>query len=186
MTMKRWLLISLSLLCPLAHAENQPLEKSAYFAFADREYIFTIEIVEPGVPILNFVSMTDKDINLLAKNIRLALENRTITANVISIEAGDFQQPIARSALTMHPRSSFGVRIDGDLGPIKELFGATIRLGVEDFKLVPLKSYDFEALVQKVNRINLESPDFSEDLQVLRLQTLGTRSPARKGSNANQ
>jgi hypothetical protein len=186
MKMKRWLFLGFSLLYSLAHAENQPLEKSSCFAFADREYIFTIEIADPGVLILNFVSMTDKDAGLLAKNIRLTLENRTTTAKLLSIEAGDFQQPMVRSALTMRPRSSFGVRIEGDFGQIKELFGATIRVGAEDFKLIPLKSYDFEALVQKVNRINLESPDFREDWQVLRLQPLGTRSPARNGSGPNQ
>jgi hypothetical protein len=186
MRMKLGKLLGFFLLCQLAHAENSPLEKSAYFAFADRDYIFTIEMVEPGVPILNFVSMADKDINLLAKNIRLTLPNRKAVAKVLSIEAGDFQQPMIRSSLTMHPRSSFGFRIDGDFGDAKELYGATIQLGGEDFKLVPLRSYDFEALVQKVNRLNLDSPDFNDDWRVLRLQLLGTRSPARKGSGTNQ
>jgi hypothetical protein len=184
--MKLWLCLSFSLLCLTVHAENPPLEKSACFAFADHDYIFTIEIVKPGVPILNFVSMADADIGLLAKNIRLTFENRTAVARVLAIEAGDFQHPIDRLSLTMHPRSSFGVRMDGDFDQVKELLGATIRLGAEDFKLAPLNSNDFEALVQKVNRLNLRSPDFSEDWRVLRLQPLGTRSPARKGSGADR
>jgi hypothetical protein len=183
--MKLWPFLSFSLLCLNVYAENAPLEKSACFAFADREYIFTIEIVKPGVPILNFVSMADRDVNLLAKNIRLTFENRAAVARVLAIEAGDFQQPIDRLSLTMHPRSSFGVRMDGDFDRVKELLGATIRLGAEDFKLVPLNGNDFEALVQKVNRLNLRSPDFSEDWRVLRLQPLGTRSPARKGSGTD-
>lgn len=182
MKMGLWLFPSFSLLCHFVYAENPPLEKSACFAFANHDYIFTIEIVKPGVPILNFVSMANSDINLPAKNIRLTFENRTAVARVFAIEAGDFQQPVDRLSLTMHPRSSFGVRLDGDFDQAKELSGATIRLGAEDFKLVPLNSKDFEALVQKVNRLNLRSPDFSEDWRVLRLQTMGTRSPAGKGS----
>jgi hypothetical protein len=161
-------------------AENQPLEKSSYFAFADHDYIFTIEVVKPGVPLLNFVSMTDQDIRLLAKNVRLTLENRKAAARLFVIEAGDFQQPMAVASLTIHPRSSFGFRIDGDFGDAKELFGVTIRLGAEDFKLAPLKSFDFENLVLKVNRLNLESPDFNDDWRVLRLELLGSRSPAHK------
>jgi hypothetical protein len=183
--MKSWLLLISSLIYSLANAGDPPLEKSAYFAFADRDYIFTIEVIDPGVPILNFVSMTDKDINLLAKNIRLTLENRKAVAKVLSVESGDFQQPMVLSSLTMHPRSSFGVRIDGDFDKAKEIYGAVIRLGAEDFKLVPLAGFDFEALAKKVNRLNLESPDFSEDLRVLRLERMGSRSPVRKSSGTD-
>lgn len=46
------------------------LEKSAYFAFVDRDYIFTVEIIQPGVALLNFVSMTDVPQPLLAKQVR--------------------------------------------------------------------------------------------------------------------
>jgi hypothetical protein len=184
--MKLWLFFGFFLIYPLAHAENPPLEKSAWFAFADPEYIFTIEIVKPGVPLLNFVSMADKDISLFAKNIRLKIENRTAVASVLAIETGDFQQPIDRLSLTVHPRSSFGVRMDGDFDRAKELSGATIRLGAEDFKLIPLSRDDFEALALKVNRLNLRSPDFSEDWRVLRLHPMGTRSAARKSSGADR
>ncbi len=59
---------------------NRPLEKSAWFAFVDRDYIFTVEIVKPGVPLLNFVSMTDEDAKLQAKNVRFTLENRKAAA----------------------------------------------------------------------------------------------------------
>ena len=50
--------------------EEQPLEKSAYFAYVDREFIFTVEVVKPGIPILNFVSMVDREEKLRPKNIR--------------------------------------------------------------------------------------------------------------------
>jgi hypothetical protein len=155
-----------------------PLEKSAYFAFVDHDYIFTIEFVNPGVPLLNFVSMTDADSKIFSKNIQLILENRKASVKLFSIETGDSKQPLATAILTIHPRSSFGVRITGDFGNAQEALGATIRLGDEDLKLAPLTNFDFEVLVSKVNRINLGSPDFSEDWQMLRLSKLGTRSPS--------
>jgi hypothetical protein len=165
---------------PQTPAENQTLEKSAYFAFLDRDYIFTIEIVKPGVVLLNFVSMADQDISLRAKNVRLALENRKVTGRLFVVDTGDFKQPMVVSSLVIHPRSSFGVRIEGDFGAAKELFGVTIQLGAEDLKLVPLTNFAFEGLVLKVNNLNLGSPDFNEDRRVLRLEMLGSRSPARK------
>jgi len=160
--------------------EKQPLEKSAYFAFVGRDYIFTIEVVKPGIPILNFVSMTEQDIRLSAKNVRLTLGNRKAPVSLFAVESGDFQKAMVVPSLTIHPRSSFGVRLDGNFGKAEELYGATIGLGVEDLKLAPLTIFGFESLVLKVNNLNLGSPDFREDWQTLRLEVLGSRSPARR------
>jgi hypothetical protein len=156
------------------------MEKSAYLAFVDRDYIFTLEVVKPGVPLFNFVSMADKDYNLLAKNVRISLENRKVPGKFFMVDTGDPKEPMIVPSVRMRARSSFGVRLDGELGQEKELFGATVRVGDEDLKLVPLASFDFENLVLKVNRINLESPDFREDWTVLKLDLIGTRGPAAR------
>ncbi len=161
-------------------AENKPLDKSAYFAFVDREYIFTVEVVKPGVPLLNFVCMGDKQSNLLAKDIRVALENRRVPGRLFIVDTGDPKEPLTTPTLRIKPRSSFGVRLDGEFGDAREFYGVTTRLGAEDFKLVPLTSFEFENLALKINRLNLGSPDFSDDWRVLKIETLGTRVPARK------
>jgi hypothetical protein len=160
--------------------ETQPLQKSAFFAFVDRDYIFTIELVKPGVPLLNFVSTTNEEARIYARDIRLALENRKVAAKLLTVETGDSQYPMSIASIAVHPRSSFAVRINGDFGNASQFYGATLRIGNEDFQLVPLSSFDFEALVLKVNRLNLGSPDFRDDWRVLRLEPLGNRSPARK------
>jgi hypothetical protein len=160
--------------------EKKPLEKSSYFAFVDRDYIFTIEVVKPGVPLLNFISMSDEENRIYAKDIRLTLDNRKSVAKLLSVETGEFQQPMSVASIAVHPRSSFGVRIDGDFGNAQQLYGATLRLGNEDLQLAPLSRFDFEMLAAKVIRLNLGSPDFSEDMRVLKLDPLGTRSAARK------
>lgn len=184
------LLSLFSLLClPLlaqipAPVEKKPLEKSAYFAFVDRDYIFTVEVVKPGVPLLNFVSMSDEEARIYAKDIRLELDNRKAVAKLLSIEIGEFQQPMSVASIAIHPRSSFGVRIDGDFGNAQHLFGVSLRLGDEDLQLAPLSNFDFETIVAKVNRLNLGSPDFSDDWRVLKLEQLGTRSAVRKRDSA--
>jgi hypothetical protein len=156
------------------------LEKSAYFAFVDRDYIFTVEVVGPGVAILNFVSMADDAKSLPAKQIRMRLDTRTVVARFFLVDTGDPKQPITAPTVTMRPRSSFGVRIQGDLGSAKELSSVIIRLGDEDLRLEPVTSLAFENLVLKVNRINLGSPDFRDDWQILKLEVIGTRSPAAR------
>jgi hypothetical protein len=155
-------------------------DKSAYFAFVDREFIFTVEMVKPGIPVFNFVSMSDKEKNLVAKEIRLTLENRKADGKFFLVDTGDAKQPVILPSIHMRPRSSFGVRLQGDFDEAGELLGAAVRLGAEDFKMVPLTSFAFENLVLKVNRINLGSPDFSDDWKVLKMEFLGSRMPVRR------
>jgi hypothetical protein len=156
------------------------LEKSAYFAFVDRDYIFTVEVVGPGIPLLNFVSMAEDAKALSAKQIRIRLENRTAVTRFFLVDTGDPKEPITAPSVNMRPRSSFGVRIQGDFGDARELWGVTIRVGEEDFKLAPVSSLVFENLVLKVNKINLASPDFRDDWQALKLEVIGMRGPASR------
>ena len=65
-----------------------PLDKSAYFAFVDREYIFTIEMVKPGVPLFNFISMTDAEQLLPAKEVRLTLDSRKALGKFFMVDTG--------------------------------------------------------------------------------------------------
>jgi len=157
---------------------NAPVEKSAYLAFVDRDYIFTLEVVKPGVPLFNFVSMADKDYNLLARNVRITLENRKVPGKFFLVDTGDPKEPMIVPSVRMRTKSSFGVRLEGEFGQEKELLGATVRVGEEDLRLVPLASFDFENLALKVNRLNLGSPDFSDDWRVLKLEKIGSRGPA--------
>lgn len=161
-------------------AENNPPDKSAYLVFVDHDYIFTIEVVKPGVPLLNFVSMADTEHPLAAKEVRLTLESRKVPGRFFIVDTGDPKQPITAPSLKMRPRSSFGARLQGDFGDAKELLGATITVGAEDFKLVPLTSFDFENLALKVNRLNLGSPDFSDDWRALKFEQIGSRSRIRR------
>jgi hypothetical protein len=163
-----------------SQAKSPPLEKSSYFAYADYDYIFTIEIVKPGIPLFNFVSLLDRETRMSAKYVRLSLENRKVPAKLFAVEPGDFQQPMIVPSLTIHPRSSFGVRLEGDFGNVTEISGVTVGVENEDFHLVPLTSFDFESLVLKVNRLNLGSPDFKDDWRVLHLEEMGSRSQARR------
>jgi hypothetical protein len=158
-------------------------DRSAYYAFVDRDYIFTVEVVGPGTLLLNFVSMADETRPLTAKQVRIRLESRTVPVTSFLVETGDAKQPLVMASLSIRPRSSFGVRLQGEFGDVREVFGATVRLGEEEFRLAPLSSLAFENLVLKVNRINLGSPDFRDDWRVLKLEVMGTRGPApRKGS----
>lgn len=158
------------------NAMNEP-EKSAFFVYVGLEYIYTVEIVKPGIPLLNFVSMSDRKETLRAKNVRLKVGNRYEVVGQFVIEGDRYQEPMSVSSISMHPRSSFGFRLQGDFENSEEVSGVEITQGDALFRLVPLSKFDFETLVRRINRLNLDSPDFREDYRVLGLDLLDGRSP---------
>jgi hypothetical protein len=160
--------------------DSKSLQKSPYFAFVYRDYIFTCEMVKPGLPLFNFVSMVDKEEQLPAKQVRLAFELRKVQARFFVVETGDPKEPVITPSLRMRSRSAFGVRLQGDFPAEKDLYSVVVEVGGEDFKLVPLTSFDFENLALKINRLNLGSPDFEDDWRVLKLEVMGTREPVRR------
>jgi hypothetical protein len=159
---------------------NTPQEKSGYFAFVDREFIFTVEFVKPGLPLFNFVSMIEEVRTLQAKETLLALENHKVPAQLYLVDTGDPKEPLVVPSLALRPRSSFGVSLRGEYGDAKEIYGARVRVADEDFHLAPLTSFEFENLVLKVNRLNLNSPDFRDDWRVLKLEAVGFRERVRR------
>jgi hypothetical protein len=165
---------------PPPKTDSKSLEKSPYFAFVARDYIFTCEMIKPGLPIFNFVSMGDKEEPLPAKQIRLTFELRKVPARFFVVDTGDPRQPVITPSLRVRARSSFGVRLQGDFPSEKDLYGVAVEIGSEELRLVPLTSFDFENLALKVNRLNLGSPDFEDDWRVLKLEVMGTREPVRR------
>jgi hypothetical protein len=165
---------------PSVQGGAEKMEKSAYFAFVDRDFIFTLELIDEGVPIVNFVSMVDEENRLQARLVRLSLENRKVPGKYFLVDTGNPEEPIIIPSLRVKPRSAFGVRVQGDFGKVREVMGVTVGLGLEDFNLVPMSSFDFEKLVLKVNGINLGSPNFRDDWRVLKLETMGSRKRLRR------
>ena len=166
---------------PVAKPETQvPLEKSSYFAYVDRDLIFTLEVVKPGVPLLNFVSMMEDERNLQAKDVLLSLGNRKVPAKFFLVDTGDPKEQMILPSLQVHPRSAFGVSLRGEFGAAKEFFEASVRMGEDLFHLDPISSFDFENLALKVNKINLGSPDFRDDWRVLKIENIGRRERVRK------
>jgi hypothetical protein len=165
---------------PSMQVGSEGIENSSYFAFVDRDFIFTLEIIDEGVPIINFVSMVDEENHIRAENVRLILEHRRVPGKYFLIDTANPKEPVIVPSIRFRPRSAFGVRIGGEFGDIREVSGVTVGLGTEEFKLAPLSSFDFEKLVLKVNKINLGSPNFRDDWRFLELEPLGSRERLRR------
>ena len=69
--------------------------------------------------------------------------------------------------------SFIGLELLGSFNDFAEPASVLIDLGESRFELQSVDCAKFERLAEKINRINLDSPDIREDFEVLEINPLG-------------
>jgi hypothetical protein len=147
-----------------------------WFAFVDYEFLFTLELVRPGTPILNFINMGRSSPYLNVAEIRLVSGIKLYRPQLFRIDTSDDKDPMRIASLHVLPKSSFGLILMGqDIRELESIDKVTIKLGSNQFYLQALEEAAFETLVKKANQLSLISPDIREDFRVLDLRPLGRR-----------
>ena len=145
------------------------------FAFVDYDFIFTLELVRPGVPILNFVHAGKGNYFLKADEIRIIAGIKLYRPRLFEVDTSVAKDPMRISGLRVHPHSSFGLTLVGDLAGLEAIDKVTVKLGADLFQLQPMDKTAFEVLAKQVNQLNLLSPDIREDFRVLEIRPCGSR-----------
>jgi hypothetical protein len=168
-------IVSLAFAFSLWGAQEPEKASKRHFIFLDQEFIFTLELVQAGVPILNFVNLGSGNYHLQAPEVRIISGIKLYRPRLFDVETSDRRDPLRVGSLKIHPHSSFGVTLMGDLSQVTEIDRVTIQIGTDQFNLQSISAKAFDALSQKIGNINLLSPDIREDFRVLELQPLGQR-----------
>ena len=69
--------------------------------------------------------------------------------------------------------SFIGLELLGSFNDFAEPASVSIDLGENRFELKSVDCAEFERLAEKINRINVDSPDVREDFEVLEINPLG-------------
>ena len=77
--------------------------------------------------------------------------------------------------------SFLGMDLEGSFTDHSEPKEVVIQLGDDEFHLQPIDCLDYEALAERINQINFNTPDVEEDFEVLGVSLLGTRRSQKKG-----
>lgn len=155
------------------HQDDAPSKR--HFLFLDYEFIFTLELVQSGIPILNFINLGTKSYNLQASDVRIIAGIKLYKPRLFDVETADPNDPLRVSSIRIRPRSSFGITLIGDLAPVSEIDRVSIKLGQNHFDLRSISSKSFDTLSEKIMRINLLSPNIRDDFRVLELKSMGWR-----------
>jgi hypothetical protein len=158
---------------PIRGAEPQPTRH--HFIFLDQEFILTLELVRPGIPIFNFINLGNGTFQLPATDIRMISGIKLFRPELFDVETSNRQDPLRVGSLKVRPHSSFGVTLKGNLESVQEIDRVTVELGLNRFEMQAISLPEFESLSRKIAQLNLISPDIREDFRVLELKPLGTR-----------
>ena len=146
-----------------------------HFVFLDHEFVFTVELVKEGIPILNFINLGKRNYFLQASAVRIISGIKLYRPQLFDVETALNKDPLRVSAMKIHSHSSFGVTLIGGLSDVTKMDRVTIRIGQERFEFQSISAEFFNALSEKITQINLLSPDIRDDFRVLDIRPMGQR-----------
>jgi hypothetical protein len=166
-------------------AQLPPPELSACHVFIDYEFIWTLEMIAGAgghpTPILNIITFADGEWDLRPEQVHL-MKSRRREAEIerFSIDTGVPGEPYVVPYMKVQGESFIGIDLKGDFEGFGELKEVAIELGNNRFVLEPVDCLAFEALAQRINQVNFESPDLHQDYEVLKIDLMGKREARRQ------
>lgn len=157
-------------------ADAQPSGCHVYIGY---ELIWTFEMVS-GTPVLNIVSFVEGEWMLRPEQILIqGRDQRRRGARIrrFSIDTGVPGDPYNVNFLRVQGNSFIGLDLLGDFSNYQTPASVKIDLGNHRYELQPVDCLDFEMLVEKISRVNFNSPDIREDFRVLKIEVMGRRVP---------
>ncbi len=183
--MKKLLVTAAALLSPLwISAQSIPgraPESSACHVFLDDQNIWTLETLEEPdgttVPILNIITFSPGTWDFRPREVHIYnRENQEAMVEKFSMDTGVPGEPYLMEYLAVKGKSFIGLDLLGKFEDFVEPAHVVIDLGEDRFQLQPLDCMDFNALAEKIDRVNFDSPNIWEDYEVLQIGFLGEKS----------
>ena len=157
------------------------LESSACHVFLDDQNIWTLEVLEEigeeTTPILNIITFSPGKWDFRPRDIHIYNQkNQEATVEKLSMDTGVPENPYLMEYLSVRGNNFIGLDLWGKFENFVEPAQVLIDLGEDRFTLHALDYLDFNALAEKIDQINLDSPDIWEDYEVLQIEFLGEKS----------
>ena len=181
--MRKLLVTASLLLWPLwLSAQSIPSrapEFSACHVFLDDQNIWTLETLEEPdgttIPILNIITFSPGTWDFRPRDIHIYnQENQEATVEKFSMETGE--EPYLMQYLAVKGNGFIGLDLLGKFEDFVEPARVVIDLGEDRFQFQVLDCLAFNALAEKIDRVNFDSPNIWEDYEVLQIEFLGEKS----------
>lgn len=147
---------------------------SSHHVFVSEDVIWTFEMVD-GTPVLNIITFMEGEWPLDPSQVRIYNEEgKRARVRKFSFETGD--RPMEMPTMKVIGDSFIGVDLVGSFKRFSKPVRVAIDLDKYRYELAPIDPLGFDTLAQKINQINYESPDISQDFEVLKIEPLGKRT----------
>jgi len=160
--------------------EKTSPETSRCHVFIDDQNIWTVEILEDPngdiVPILNIITFSPGGWDFRPQEIYIYnQQGKAATVERFSMYTGVPGEDYLMQYLKIRGNSFIGLDLLGEFDDFTEPTRVAIDLGEDRFQLKPLDCIDYDALAEKIDRINVDSPNLWEDFDVLQIKFLGEK-----------
>lgn len=165
-----------------AQPQQAAPQASRCHAFVDNRNIWTFEIVEDSnrkiVPILNIITFTQGEWEFRPAQLHIRNQKgRGARIEKFSLDTGVPDEPYLMEYFRVLGNSFIGLELMGQFDDFAEPTEVAIDLGDFRFQLQPMDCLDFDMLAQKIDQVNIDSPDIGEDFYVLKIEYIGRKGP---------
>lgn len=127
-------------------------------------------------PFLNLLNFTEDELALDATNISVRLsDERLVHPSVLKIETALQGDMLYRSYLTIHPKSSFYVELDGLADCLATIDVMEIQLGAYIYRLEKIRKEAYDVLLDRIGQLSTSADSPARDFRRLSIPLKGTR-----------
>ena len=161
-------------------------DSSRCHVFVDHENIWTLEMVQDSdqkrTPILNIITFTEGSWSFRPRQLHLFNQKgKKAKYGRFSLDTGVTEKPYVTNFLRILGNSFIGLDLKGNFVDFSELSQVSIDLGEMRFELQPIDCDEFEILAEKINHVNVDSPDIKEDFYLLKIDSIGKKALRPEG-----
>lgn len=169
----------------LAQPERHPLPgTSPCHIFIDDQNIWTLEILENDsrdiIPILNIITFSQGQWDFRPTQIHIYNEiGQEARVEQFSLDTGVAEEPFITQFLKVRGKSFIGVDLVGNFTDFGNPPRISVDLEEERFQLQPVECREFDTMAEKIDKLNVDSPNIWDDFDVLRIKFIGNREVIR-------
>ena len=160
----------------LLPSQTWAFENPKTFAFANHRYVITAEIADENSFVVNFINLSDFVLVVQpADFIYRSASGRHYIGQVYELEHKDSRGVMQKysASVLIQDHSFKGLNIVGLFREQDQIEELSIRIGGSRFYLQPFEKTQFEELLRKIEKLDLNSADVSQMFQDLFIEEAG-------------
>lgn len=174
------------LVAVLLGALTAGLAANSWYAYTDTTRIVTLEFRGESLALLNVINLADTAMVMEPASVLVISTTGQATPGQVFAGKNETGGTVFTASALLQPRSAFGTDLWGAFQFQKNVLKVFVSQGGRYLELAALSGGEFDALLGRLDRIDLNSPNFEQMFKTLEIPDLGLRIPYEESDSLRE